>query len=54
MSKQSKAILMNVTVVGVLAYFYLAKGTQPLALIISGVTCLLVLNLTLAFSKPRA
>lgn len=53
MSKQSKAVLMNVLVVAVLAYFYFFNGTQPLILIISGVICLVVLNAALALSKPR-
>ena len=53
MNKRTKAILMNVVVVAVLAYFYFAKGTQPLILVISGVICLAVLNVALALSKTR-
>ena len=43
---------MNVAVLVALAFFYF-KGAPPLVLLVSGVICLVVLNVVLAMSKSR-
>ena len=52
MTKKTKALLMNVSVLATLVFFYF-NGTRPLVLLISGVLCLAVLNAVLIASKPR-
>ena len=53
MSKTTKGLLMNALVLAALAVFYF-KGTQPLVLLISGIICLVILNVVLMASKSRS
>ena len=52
MTKKTKALLMNLLVLTSLAFFYF-KGTQPLVVLISGIICLVILNVVLAVSKAK-
>jgi len=52
MTKKTKALLMNIIALATLAFFFF-KGTPLLVLLISGVICLVVLNVALIASKPR-
>jgi hypothetical protein len=52
MRKRFQTVLMNTAVLLALAFFYLT-GTQPLILLISGVLCLVVLNVVLEMSRSR-
>jgi hypothetical protein len=52
MTKKTKALLMNIIALATLAFFFF-KGTPLLVLLISGVICLVVLNVALIASKAR-
>jgi hypothetical protein len=52
MTKNTKTLLMNITALATLAFFYF-KGTPLIILLISGGICLVVLNVVLIVSKPR-
>jgi len=53
MNKTTKGLLMNALVLASLAFFYF-KGTQPLVLLISGIICLVVLNVVLLISRSKS